>query len=329
MTPSATKKLSIIIVSYNTRDVLHECLRHVERYVEGIDSETFVVDNGSKDGSPEMVSKEFPWVKLIASSDNNGFAKGNNLAFEHASGEYVLLLNSDAYLKEGVLNSTLGFMEKHNKCGVLGIKMVGTDGDLQPSARMLPGAWKKFLVMSGIAARFPESPSLGGPDYTWWDHSSVKDVGWVVGAYFLIRRELVEQIGFLDERYFMYFEEIDFCLQAQRAGWRVVFFPEAEVIHLGGQSSGATKKRMSSTGKQLLNFRIESEFRYYRKNYGLAAVLASAGVELFWRSLVWCKNSLGGDEKQDMRREEAAVIVRLIVDTLRRDGFGRGVLRHG
>lgn len=327
MTPEAVKKLSIIIVSYNTCDVLRECLQFVQSYTADIDCETFVVDNASHDGSPAMVREEFPWVRLIASSDNNGFAKGNNLAFEHASGEYVLLLNSDAYLKEGVLQSTLEFMEANRECGVLGIKMVGTDGILQPSARMLPGAWKKFLVMSGIAARFPKSKLLGGPDYTWWDHSSVKEVGWVVGAYFLIRREVIEEIGYLDDRYFMYFEEIDFCLQTKRAGWKVLFFPEAEVIHLGGQSSKATKKRISSTGKQLLNFRIESEFRYYRKNYGIAAVLASAGVEILWRSLVYLKNMAGKGDSKSIRREEAAVIMRLILQTLQKDSFGSGVLR--
>lgn len=320
------KLLSIIIVSFNTRDVLRKCLNRVREYGAGIDLETFVVDNASGDGSADMVSMEFPEVNLIASSKNLGFAAGNNLALRRASGRFFLLLNSDAYLLPDTLESTIKFMEENPSCGVLGVKLIGEDGKLQPSARMLPNAWFKFLVISGIASKFPNSRALGGPDYSWWDHSDIREVGWVPGAYFLVRKEVTDRVGFLDERYFLYSEETDFCLQTKRAGWQVIFFPDARVIHLGGESSKTTKKRMSSVGKQLIHLRVKSEFRYYRKNFGLAHVLSVAGVEIFWKSIIWLKNTLIKDEHSDIKKEEAAVIIGLIVETLLKDDFGKGTI---
>ncbi len=317
------KLLSIVIVSFNTRDILRECLNRVRKYGAGMDLETFVVDNASGDESAEMVSREFPEVDLTASPKNLGFAAGNNVALRKASGRFLLLLNSDAYLLPSVLESTIRYMEKNAGCGVLGVRLVGEDGKLQPSARMLPNAWLKLLVISGIASRFPNSPVFGGPDYSWWDHSSVKEVGWVPGAYFLIRREVTDKIGFLDERYFLYSEETDFCLQTKRAGWQVIFYPDVEVIHLGGESSKTTKKRMSGSGKQLIHLRVKSEFRYYRKNFGLGSVLSVAAVEVFWKLVIWVKNTFVRDEKSDIKKEEAGVIMGLIFKTLIKDRFGK------
>lgn len=298
-------------------------MNRVRKYGSKIDLETFVVDNASGDGSAEMVSQEFPEVDLTASPRNLGFAAGNNVALRKASGRFLLLLNSDAYLLPGILERTIRFMEENPKCGVLGIRLVGEDGKLQPSARMLPNAWLKFLVISGIASKFPNSHTFGGPDYSWWDHSSVKEVGWVPGAYFLIRREVTDKIGFLDERYFLYSEETDFCLHTKRAGWEVIFYPDAEVIHLGGESSKTTKKRMSGTGKQLIHLRVKSEFRYYRKNFGLCRVLSAAFVEVFWKLVVWIKNFIIRAEDSAIKREEAAVILGLIFRTLIKDRFGK------
>ena len=304
------KLLSIVIVSYNTREILRECLNRVREHGAGIDLETFVVDNASHDGSAEMVAEEFPEADLTASPENLGFAAGNNVALRKASGRFLLLLNSDAYLLPGLLESTIQYMQENPRCGVLGVRLVGQDGKLQPSA-------------SGIASRFPDSPILGGPDYAWWDHSDVREVGWVPGAYFLIRRELTDRIGFLDERYFLYYEETDFCLQTKRAGYQTIFYPDAEVIHLGGESSKTAKKRMSATGKQLIHLRVKSEFRYYRKNFGLRRVFSAAGVEVLWKTVVWVKNALIRDEQSSIKKEEAAAILGLIFRTLYEDRFGK------
>ena len=270
-----------------------------------------------------MVRENYPQVHLISSYKNVGFAAGNNLALREAGGEYILLLNSDAYINESVVGKTLEFMEGNSKCGILGVKLKGEDGELQPSARKFPNLWHKVMVMTGIASKFSKSKMFCGPDYPWWDHSSVKKVGWVPGAYFLTRRAVIQDIGYLDERYFLYYEEVDFCLQAQKHGWDVIFFPHSEVIHLGGESSKTTKKEMTSSGKQLIHLRIKSEIRYFRKNYGVVHVILLMGFELLWKTTVFFKNIIIRKKESKNKREEALVILKLICSTLIQDHFGK------
>ncbi len=320
---SPGKQLSIIIVSYNTKKILKECLSRVKMHGADVDVEIIVVDNASSDGSPDMLREEFPEVVLIESEKNLGFAGGNNLGIEKASGRYVLLLNSDAYILPGVLASTIAFMEGTSDCGILGVKLTGEDGEMQPCARMLPNPWQKFLVISGIAAKFPESKLLGGPDYPWWAHDTPREVGWVPGAYFLIRREVIDTIGGMDDRYFLYFEETDYCLQAARKGWRVMFFPKASVIHLGGESSKTTNQAMSTKGKQLIRFQLQSEFMYYRKNFSMFQLLAAAGVEVFWNSIVIVKNYLIRGANSTRKIKDAKLLISEIVRTLKVGRFGK------
>lgn len=316
--------LSIVVVSFNTKDVLRECLARVDKYSQGIETEVLVVDNNSSDGSVEMISTEFPDFKLIANSENLGFAAGNNVALRIAKGRYVLLLNSDAYLLDDTLEKTLKYMENNPECGILGVKLISEDGSMQPSARNLPDPLSKFLVMSGLSDRYPGSRFFGSPDYKWWNHQEVKEVGWVPGAYFLIRKDVINEIGLLDERYFMYFEEIDYCLHAARSDWKVVFYPDARVIHLGGQSSARTKKRITISGKQLINFRVASEFRYYRKNYGLLTLCLSAGVEILWRTIVLIRNIMSDDMDSVTKKEESTAFLSTIFKTLYTDRLGKG-----
>lgn len=314
--------LSIIVVSFNTRDVTRECLKRVYEYGAGLDMEVIVVDNASRDDSVAMLKAEFPQATLLCTERNLGFAGGNNVGIRVARGRYLLLLNSDAYLFPDTLANTLKAMEDNPKWGILGVKLVGEDGAMQPSARMLPAPWTKFLVISGIAHKHRHSPRLGGPDYTWWDHSTEKIVGWVPGAFFLVRREVFDAIGILnEERYFLYFEEIEFCRKSAKAGWPVVFYPHAKCIHLGGQSSESTGK-VTKAGRQLTYLRVQSEFRYYRANYGLLKVLLAAGVELFWKRVVIFKNIIKGGMQGRIKREDAAQTIELIKATLTNDGYG-------
>ncbi|MBN2299132.1 MAG: glycosyltransferase family 2 protein [Deltaproteobacteria bacterium] len=316
--------LSIIIVSYNTRDMTRRCLESVYKHSAGISCQIFVVDNASSDGSADMVKVDFPCVNLIRLEKNMGFAAGNNQGIRNASGRYVLLLNSDAFISEGVLESTINYMDTNPNVGILGCRLTNPDASPQPSARMLPSPLNKFFVITGLSSRFPKSRIFGRVDFSWWDHSQPRRVGWVVGAYFLIRSDTIADIGLLDERYFLYFEEIDYCKAAQESGWDVIFYPYARVIHLGGQSAERTDKEISSKGRQLLNYRIESEFRYYRKWYGLTLVLISAGIELLWKGAVFLKNSLIRSPGALRKRTEALVTARIILSTLITDSFGKG-----
>jgi GT2 family glycosyltransferase/serine acetyltransferase len=324
-----SRLLSIIIVSFNTRDVTRECLQRVFAYGADLDMEVIVVDNASRDDSVAMIKAEFPQALLLQTVKNQGFAGGNNVGIRLARGRFVLLLNSDAYLFPDTLATTLKAMEENPGWGILGVKLVGTDDSPQPSARMLPTPWSKFLVISGIASRFPHSRLLGGPDYPWWDHASERVVGWVPGAFFLVRREVFDAIGLLNEkRYFLYFEEIEFCKKSSQAGWPVIFFPHARCIHLGGQSSAATGK-VTKAGRQLTYLRVQSEFRYCRANFGLCRVVRAAGVELMWKGVVRLKNSLQGGAQARIKREDAAQTMELIMATLKNDGFGRELTGAG
>ena len=317
--------VSMVIVSFNTKEVTRRCLEHVQQHAAEIRHEVFVVDNASTDGSADMVQTEFPGVQLIRLDQNRGFAGGNNPAMEKATGRYVLLLNSDAFLAAGVLEKTIQYMDENPVIGVLGCKLTDPDGTMQPSARMQPGPLNKTLHITGLAARFSKSKFFGRVDYTWWDHDQPKQVGWVVGAYFLIRRETMAAIGVLDERYFLYFEEIDYCLSAGRAGWEVVFYPHAGVIHLGGQSSVKTGERVSAKGRQMIGIRITSEYRFYRKLYGWRHVLLAAGIELTWNAVVYLRNGLSTSSSAGRKREEAKTIMQLIIKTLREDRWGQGI----
>jgi len=316
--------VSIVIVSFNTKEVTRQCLEYVQKHAAAVRHEVLVVDNASEDGSADMVAAEFPRAHLIRQDENKGFAGGNNPAMKIARGRYVLLLNSDAFLAEGVLPKTIEYMDEHPDIGVLGCKLTDPDGTMQPSARMLPGPLNKILHITGLAARFSKSKFFGRIDYTWWDHSEPKPVGWVVGAYFLIRRQTMEDIGVLDDRYFLYFEEIDYCLSARRAGWDVVFYPYASVIHLGGQSSVKTGERVSAKGRQMIAIRITSEFRYYRKLYGWLHVLLSAGIELKWNGIIFVRNLLSRSAAAAYKRDEARTIIKLIIRALWEDNWGRG-----
>lgn len=319
--------LSIIIVSYNTRSTTRKCLEVLECHRPTRSFEVILVDNASTDGSADMVERDFPWVRLVRLSSNKGFAGGNNEGIRRSAGRYVLLLNSDAFVGESVIDSSIEYMEKNPSIGVLGCTLTGEDGSMQASARMLPCITNKVLSLTGLAKRFPRSRIFGRVDYTWWDHSHPLKVGWVVGAYFLIRREVLERVGMLDERYFLYFEEVDFCRAVATAGWDVVYYPHARVVHLGGQSIVTSGKNVSSSGRQLIEHRIKSELRYYRKWDGIATVVLAALVEIVWNAVVFLKNLPGRSDKARIKRDASLTVIRLVSTILVRDRLGKGAMQ--
>jgi len=305
--------LSIIIVSYNTEKILNIALQKVYAQTDFSNFEVIVVDNASWDNSCEMVAREFPQVKLIRHDKNSGFAAGNNIGIRHASGDYILLLNSDAYVFSDTLRDSVEFMESNPKTGIMGAQLVCEDGSPQPSARQFPSPWKKLKVMTGFEARRPSYE-------TYYDYYQAVDgerpeprkVGWVPGTYFLIRREVIDTIGILDEQFFMYFEEVDYCYRATQANWDIVFNPCVTVIHLGGQSSLASNKKVSRKGKEIVDIMVNSEYDYYRKNAGIRVMLLAAGVEIFWKSLIFIKNKIVPGTDAHFKADEAKQSVGLV-----------------
>ncbi|MBN2306199.1 MAG: glycosyltransferase family 2 protein [Anaerolineae bacterium] len=258
--------LSIIIISFNVRDLLRDCLQSVFEHHDALTIEVFVVDNASGDDSAAMVRTEFPQVTLIENDDNRGFAAANNQAIEIARGRQVLLLNSDTVVLPGALTTLVALIDSDERIAVVGPKLLNPDGSLQTSCRSFPNPIN-FSIYS--FASYNVLPRLSWPVpflLESWDHSRRLDLmtGHVLGAAMLIRRAVFEQIGTLDEDYFFYGEEKDFCYRAIRAGYRVVFEPAAQIIHYGGQSSQQIpQKTMNALYESLDRFTFKHYARWY------------------------------------------------------------------
>lgn len=316
-------KASVFVVSYNTVDLLRQCLASLFANTSGIDYEVFVVDNVSADGSADMVRREFPTVRLIANTVNVGFAAANNQAYRESTGEYLFLLNPDAEAKPDAVNHAVDFMEAHPEAGMCGGRIRNPDGGLDPSARRFPGVISNFFILSGLSSRYPNSPIFGRGDYKYFDHQSVLEVDWVPGTFTAIRRSMIEQIGFFDERFYLYYEETDLCLRARRAGWKIYFIPDAEILHEGGACSKTRADHdFDTSGSQLLSFRLRSEYLYFRKNHGLLSVLGNAVVEIGWHLLRIVVNAGGGPRRAAKRQYSRNIVAntwRALCDT----GLGR------
>ncbi len=316
--------ITVVIVSYNTRDILRNCLEVLFRNAEGLELEVIVVDNNSHDGSAEMVRAVFPSVRLLVNTANVGFAAANNQAYAVSSGRYIVLLNPDAYLRPSSLARGIDFMERNPLCGLCGGRIVSPEGRLEPSARRFPSAVSKLLTISGLSWKFASSPVLNRHEFGGFAHDRSMEVDWIPGTFTIVRRQMLEHIGFFDERFYLYYEETGLCLRAKKAGWKVFFIPDAEVMHIGGASSKTRKdKSFDRKAAQVLNFRLRSELLYHRKNRGFIPLLASTGVELGWNSIRYVKNVVFPGADSLRKRNTAAAVNRQIIQALRDTRFGR------
>ena len=249
--------LSIIIVNWNTRDLLAACLESVHQDAEtlaGWTVETFVVDNASSDGSPQMVRERFPWVRLIENEENLGFAAANNQALRQARGRYALLLNSDTEVQPGALAALVEFMAAHPRAGAVGARLLNADGSLQPSCHPMLTPGREFWRLIFLDRLWPRATYPLGR----WDLATPRQVEVIKGACLLLRREALAQVGLLDEAYFMYTEEVDLCYRLAEAGWELWWLPSARVIHREAQS---TRQAAAKMYVQL----YRSKVHFYRK----------------------------------------------------------------
>lgn len=315
--------VSIVVVSFNTRELLRECLQTVERTANGLPLEIIVVDNASRDGSADLVEQEFPAVKLIRSEVNLGFAGANNAAFPHVRGTYTILLNSDAFPEPGALTAAVQHMDSEQDVGLGGARLVGRDGSWQPSARLFPSLVNDLLSLSGLSAKFPESRLLGRADRTWADQYEAADTDWVPGAFSIIRTELLRKVGYFDEEFFLYYEEVDLCKRIRAAGYRVRYWPDVVVVHIGGESSRTVKTlTMSSSGSQLTLWRMRSALLYYRKHHGDQAWLMRQ-LESAWHKIRRAKNGRSGDAASQSKVTDSETIVQLMEQAWRDTNGGR------
>jgi N-acetylglucosaminyl-diphospho-decaprenol L-rhamnosyltransferase len=250
--------LTVVVISFNTRSMLATCLTLISAQVSDIDHEIVVVDNGSDDGSPEMVARDFPHLILIRNSENRGFAAAVNQAIRASVGRCVLLLNSDATLIEGAAHTMLSHLETHPKVGAVGGMLLNPDGSFQASYADFPTLLSETLLLSGLS-RWLLPPSF--PSYSACQSHERRSVDWICGAVLMLRRAAIEDVGLLDEQFFMYAEEVDWCRRAARAGWSTVYLPEARATHLVGGSY----QRVPTRRREQI---YRSKWLYFRKNHG-------------------------------------------------------------
>lgn len=323
MPPSPKFDISIVIVSFNTRETLRDCLSAVFRSKGDITLQIVVVDNASTDDSAEMVRTDFPQVDLIHSEINLGFGKANNLGFERANGRYIVLLNSDAFVEGNSLALSVAHMDENPRVGLGGGRLVGRDKSPQPSARMFPSVFSDLLVLSGLAARYPHSRFFGYADRTWADIMLPAEVDWVPGAYSIIRREALEATGPFDERFFLYYEEVDLCRRIKQQGYSICYWPDVIVTHIGGESSRQIPTlQLSAAGTQLTLWRMRSMLLYYRKNHGLSAFLAML-TEISWYWLRAHKRSFSRNPERRSSASKDRALVSIMSRAWRETKGGR------
>ncbi|MBW6484407.1 MAG: glycosyltransferase family 2 protein [Vicingaceae bacterium] len=257
-------KLSIIIVNYNVRFFLEQCLTSVFKAIETIDAEIFVVDNNSSDNSMEMVKKKFPSVKCILNKNNVGFSKANNQAIAQAKGEYVLLLNPDTVVEEDTFQKCITFSDAHPKLGGLGVKMVDGNGVFLPeSKRGLPTPSVSFYKIFGFSALFPTSKRFSNYHLGYLNKDEINEIDVLSGAFMWMRKSVLETTGYLDEAFFMYGEDIDLSYRIQLAGYKNYYFPETKIIHYKGES---TKKGSINYVFVFYNAMIIFSKKHFAKN---------------------------------------------------------------
>ena len=265
-------KLSIVIVNYNVRHYLEQCLLSLQKALENIEAEVYVVDNHSKDGSVEHLQPRFPSVKFITSQHNLGFARANNVAIRQGDSEYVLLLNPDTIVGEHTMKEAIDFMDHHPRAGAMAARMLKTDGsDAKESRRGLPTPLVAFYKMTGLCNRFPKSKRFGQyyMGYLPWDEANQIEV--ISGAFFFARREALNQVGLLDEDFFMYGEDIDLSYRIMKARYENWYTP-LKILHYKGESTQKSSFRY-------VHVFYDAMLIFFRKHYAHVSLLVSLPIK--------------------------------------------------
>jgi GT2 family glycosyltransferase/lipopolysaccharide/colanic/teichoic acid biosynthesis glycosyltransferase len=261
----AVPDVSVIIVNYNVRDFLHQSLLSIQKALKGIHSEIFVIDNASDDGSAEMVRRRFPRVQLIANTANLGFAKANNIALKKARGKFLLLINPDTIVQEDTIRVMVEFLKNHPEVGLAGCKILNPDGSFQPACRRgFPTPWVAFAKIFGLSRLFPKTKLFGKYNLTYLSTEETYPVDAVSGSFMMVRKEIFEQVGGLDESYFMYGEDLDWCYRIRQAGWRIFYVHSTQIIHYKGESTRRSSLDEIRTFYNAMHLFVEKHFQSSR-----------------------------------------------------------------
>ena len=286
------KDLSVVIVSYNVRYYLEQCLRSVFASRQALDIEVFVVDNNSSDNSVSYLQERFPEVHFIANTENVGFSRANNQAIRQAQGRYVLLLNPDTIITESTLSDCITYLDQHPEVGATGVSMYGSNGRFAwESRRGVPTPWTSFCKMVGLCALFPHSHVFGRYHMRYLDRTEANYIEVISGAFNMLRREALEQVGLLDETFFMYGEDIDLSYRLLQGGWKNAYVP-TPILHYKGESTQKSSYRYVHIFYDAMLIFYNKHFRNRYRLLTLfirLAVYLRAGIDMlkrFWQHMV-------------------------------------------
>lgn len=301
----AEPDLSIVIVNWNTREMTRDCLASVRAGLRGLAAEVIVIDNASSDGSAEMIAADFPECILIRNTGNRGFAAANNQGFAIARGRQVLLLNTDTLIHGDVLPASVAWLDARPEVGAMGCRVLNTDGSVQLTCSMYPSILNQFLQLSGLSKlTFPRF--FGRYLMTDWQRDSEREVEVITGCYLMVRRDVIAEVGGLDEAFFFYGEETDWCRRIRDAGWRLVFAPVGEITHHDGGSVKAHDHRRDVMLSQ-------AKVRLHRKHGGLpaaAVIWMIAAAFNTSRAIYWSIRALTGERKAVERARHFRAVTR-------------------
>ncbi|MDA0334628.1 MAG: glycosyltransferase [bacterium] len=272
--------LSVVIPSYNTRDLMEQALRTVAEAAAGIRVQVIVIDNASRDGSADMVAERFPDAELIRNERNLGFGGANNAAFARVRGRHILLLNSDTIVRPDTLRTMVAFMDEHPEAGAAGCRILNPDGTLQLDCRRgFPTPAAAFYKLSGLSRMFPQSRRFARYNLTFLDPDEVNEVDALSGSCMIVRRQVLEEVGGFDKAYFMYGEDLDWCFRMREAGWKIYYTPATEIIHFRGESGRAESLRIQYRKNEAMAIFVGKHMR--RRYRFFPVTLLHVGIVLY------------------------------------------------
>jgi len=301
--------VSVIIVSYNTVKLLDECIISIKSQTS-VEFEIIVIDNNSTDNTLEMLTAKHADVIRIENNKNSGFASANNQGIEIAKGKYLFLLNPDTLVLDGAVDKLFKFMEKNTDIGICGPKNFGPDLKLQLNCDHYPGLWNILVEYFRLGVAFPRLRIFNRTMMRYWTYDSIKEVERMTGCSLMIRRSVMGVVGRLDDRFFMYFEETDICMRVKTSGYNVVFYPDASIVHYGGQSA-MQRKDAHIVNTTAMGYYLPSRYYFFRKHYGMVSELFLRMIDIFYGCLLWTKSMFRNDrEIRSNRLSKAKTLIR-------------------
>ena len=295
--------VSVIIINWNTRQLLYDCLKSMKDTTKNITYEVIVVDNNSSDDSVEMLAEQFPDVKLIVNDKNLGFAAANNQGIEISQGRYVLLLNSDTILYEGAIEKNVIYADDNLDAAVFGCRVMNSVNSVGMTCFSFPTLLNLFFTMTGLEQAFKMNRLFGRERMRWWPRDTFRRVDVVTGMYMFVRKNAIDEVGAMDDSFFFYYEEADWCYRFAKAGWKALFNPEAIIMHVGGGGQSSVNEAL-----KMFVQKQKSCLIYFRKHKGplktfiarMLLAISYAIRSLYWSSIVMWKKLIAGQTRHHM-----------------------------